>query len=82
VVLLRSVGHDVVYVCEVAAGSTDAEVIAYAQSERRILLTEDKDFGNLFIAGDSRSRARASAHRPRNACAEMGSAEGCDRSVR
>jgi predicted nuclease of predicted toxin-antitoxin system len=34
---------------EVARSATDAEVIMRAQAEARILLTEDKDFGDLVF---------------------------------
>jgi len=44
---LRSSGHDVVYMAEIAPAATDTEVMARAQSEGRLLLTEDKDFGDL-----------------------------------
>ena len=43
VVSLRSLGHDVLYVAEVAAGLNDADVVALAAREQRILLTEDSD---------------------------------------
>ena len=49
VALLRAAGHDVVYVAELAPGLTDAEAIVRAHGERRILLTEDKDFGELVV---------------------------------
>jgi predicted nuclease of predicted toxin-antitoxin system len=44
---LRSDGHDVLYVLEKKAGATDHEVLQDAYNEGRILLTEDKDFGEL-----------------------------------
>jgi len=47
VVRLRAGGHDVVYMAEIAPAATDAEVMARAQREQRLLLTEDKDFGDL-----------------------------------
>jgi predicted nuclease of predicted toxin-antitoxin system len=46
---LRAVGHDVLYVAETAAGLNDVDVIALAAREKRILLTEDKDFGDLVF---------------------------------
>ena len=46
---LRAAGHDVVYVAELAAGMTDAEAIALANKDARLLLTEDKDFGELVV---------------------------------
>jgi hypothetical protein len=38
---LRAAGHDVLYVAEVAAGFSDADVIALALHEKRLLLTEE-----------------------------------------
>ena len=47
---LRASGHDVVSVAEAARGAEDLVVIELARSQRRILLTEDKDFGQLVFA--------------------------------
>jgi predicted nuclease of predicted toxin-antitoxin system len=44
---LRSRGIDVAAVQEACLGASDAEVLALAASERRVLLTFDKDFGAL-----------------------------------
>jgi predicted nuclease of predicted toxin-antitoxin system len=44
---LRADGHDVAYVLERQAGISDDEVLQNAFVEGRILLTEDKDFGEL-----------------------------------
>jgi predicted nuclease of predicted toxin-antitoxin system len=46
---LRSDGHDVVYIREVAAGSDDKIVLQISADQERILLTEDKDFGELVV---------------------------------
>jgi predicted nuclease of predicted toxin-antitoxin system len=46
---LRAAGHDVQTVQDTAAASDDAAVVALAARENRILLTEDKDFGELAI---------------------------------
>jgi predicted nuclease of predicted toxin-antitoxin system len=46
---LRGVGNDVVAVSEYAQRSRDDELIAQAYREKRILLTEDKDFGWLVF---------------------------------
>jgi predicted nuclease of predicted toxin-antitoxin system len=46
---LRAAGHDVRYIAEVAPGMRDAEVIAQASADERLLLTEDKDFGELTV---------------------------------
>lgn len=46
---LRSLGNDVVDVREVGlGGKPDEEVAAFAQAEERIIVTHDKDFGDLL----------------------------------
>jgi predicted nuclease of predicted toxin-antitoxin system len=53
---LRQQGHDVLWIRETARGSTDDAVLAQAQSEQRLLITFDKDFGELvFHRGKSAS---------------------------
>ena len=47
---LASEGHDVVWVRTAAPGTSDPEVLARAARESRILLTFDKDFGELARA--------------------------------
>ena len=44
---LRAAGHDVVWVRTDGPGSTDRDILARAQREDRIVLTFDKDFGEL-----------------------------------
>lgn len=46
---LREAGHDVLYMAERTAGATDDAALALAQAEGRLLLTEDKDFGELAV---------------------------------
>ena len=47
---LRADGYDVVAVAEVAGGAPDDLVLELARSSGRMLLTEDKDFGQLVYA--------------------------------
>jgi predicted nuclease of predicted toxin-antitoxin system len=47
---LRAAGYEVAAVAEVAPQADDTDVIARAVREARILLTEDKDFGQLVYA--------------------------------
>lgn len=44
---LRDAGHDVSWVREDAPSSADEAVLARAIAEKRVLLTFDKDFGEL-----------------------------------
>jgi predicted nuclease of predicted toxin-antitoxin system len=46
---LRGDGHDAAYVRESAHGSDDQTVLQMAASQQRILITEDKDFGELVV---------------------------------
>jgi len=47
VALLREDGHDVVYVAELSPGITDEAVLELANGDERVLVTADKDFGEL-----------------------------------
>jgi len=44
---LRSRGHDVNWVKESMPQAKDDEILATAQAEQRVVLTHDKDFGEL-----------------------------------
>jgi hypothetical protein len=46
---LRGDGHDVLYVKESAPGTDDHTVLQMAADQERVLLTEDKDFGELVV---------------------------------
>lgn len=49
---LRNAGHDVAWVRADAPGSSDPQVLQRAVADERVLLTFDKDFGELaFHAG-------------------------------
>ena len=46
---LRQDGHDVVYVAELSPSVPDEEVLQQANERRAVLLTSDKDFGELVF---------------------------------
>ncbi|HEY3853704.1 MAG TPA: DUF5615 family PIN-like protein [Verrucomicrobiae bacterium] len=46
---LRQIGHDVLWIRESAPGCTDEEVLIRAHREERLLITFDKDFGQLVF---------------------------------
>jgi len=49
IALLRHLGHDVADVREVGlGGSADEDIAALAKSERRVVITHDKGFGDLL----------------------------------
>jgi predicted nuclease of predicted toxin-antitoxin system len=47
---LRSLEYDVLSVAESFPSASDQEVLQHATKEKRILLTEDKDFGEWVFA--------------------------------
>ena len=49
VLRLRQAQHDVLWIREAAPGSSDLEVLARALREDRLLITFDKDFGELVF---------------------------------
>jgi len=46
---LRSKGHDVLAIAEDYTGAVDEDVLKIANGERRVLVTNDKDFGELVF---------------------------------
>ena len=52
VVALRKAGHDVAWIRTEAPGSSDREVLRRAQTEGRVLITFDKDFGELAFRAE------------------------------
>ena len=46
---LREAGHDVFYIAEAAPGLSDEEILAMANQNRSLLVTSDKDFGELVF---------------------------------
>lgn len=49
VLRLRAEGHQVIHIAEIAPGSTDLEVLELANQEESLLITYDKDFGDLVF---------------------------------
>lgn len=47
---LRAAAYDVEAIMEIAPGESDANIIKMAVSSGRILITEDRDFGDLVYA--------------------------------
>jgi predicted nuclease of predicted toxin-antitoxin system len=45
--ILRRLGHDVIWIRAEAPGSPDEAILRQAQVENRLLITFDKDFGEL-----------------------------------
>ena len=49
VVALRDKGHDVIAVADVLPRADDVRILEWASRERRVLITNDKDFGELAL---------------------------------
>ena len=52
---LRQRGHDVLRIREAAPGSPDSDVLARALAEKRLLITFDKDFGELVFRDSAKA---------------------------
>lgn len=46
---LRLQGHDLVLAGEILAGETDKHWLELAENEQRLIMTADKDFGELIF---------------------------------
>ncbi len=54
--VLRQAGHEVLFIAETSPGIEDSAVLAIAHRENALLLTADKDFGELvFRMGEPHS---------------------------
>lgn len=51
--VLKALGHDVIWAGEWTEDPGDREILAHAHHEARILVTLDKDFGELAIVHDT-----------------------------
>lgn len=47
---LRTAGHEVIAIAEIAKGASDEAIMERAFSEGRVLISEDADFGELLYA--------------------------------
>ena len=68
---LRAAGYDVVAVSEITQRSDDRELIEQASQEKRIVLTEDKDYGWLVYVSHADSAGVILIRFPGNARATL-----------
>jgi len=69
---LRESGYDVLWTREDSPGSTDVEVLETAQEQDRVLITFDKDFGELAFRSKRPAASGISLFRtPMNSPAEV-----------
>ena len=47
--LLKQAGHDVIFAKDLLPLSSDEEILVRAENEERIVITNDKDFGELIF---------------------------------
>ena len=74
VVALQAAGHDVVWERTSAPGTKDEDILAWAARDDRVLLTFDKDFGELaWRFGLSANSGVVLFRLPMPASAEVGS---------
>jgi predicted nuclease of predicted toxin-antitoxin system len=61
----RQAGHDVAWIAESSPGAEDDAVLSNAHAENRILLTFDKDFGDLAFHQGKTATCGVILFRPR-----------------
>jgi predicted nuclease of predicted toxin-antitoxin system len=75
VAALRTAGHEVYFIAEEDHGIADEEVLRLAFERGEVLLTEDKDFGELVFSHDRPHRGvvllRMHGMRPRDKTARI-----------
>jgi predicted nuclease of predicted toxin-antitoxin system len=49
VIWMRTNGHDVLFASEAQPGTADSEWLRLAENEKRLIITSDKDFGELVF---------------------------------
>ena len=64
---LRAAGHDVLAVAELAPSAGDPEILRLTLTGQRVLLTEDKDFGEFVFAHGHRAHSVLFLRYPRAA---------------
>jgi predicted nuclease of predicted toxin-antitoxin system len=52
---LRDTGHDVLWIRDTSPGIADDEIMRIAVEEQRIIITFDKDFGELAVTGQGQN---------------------------
>lgn len=63
---LRAAGHEVLAVAELAPSAGDPDILRLALTEQRILLAEDKDFGQFVFAHRQRAHGVLFLRYPRS----------------
>ncbi len=63
---LREEGYDVLAVCEMAPAMADIDVMQLASKAKRVLITEDKDFGQIFYSFQEKDRSVILIRYPNN----------------
>ncbi|MDO8537624.1 MAG: DUF5615 family PIN-like protein [archaeon] len=46
---LKQNNYDVLFVADILHGAADVQILEFAQKEKRIIITNDKDFGELIF---------------------------------
>ena len=47
--LLKESGHDTIFAGNILPEAVDVDVLSFAEREKRVLITSDKDFGKLAV---------------------------------
>jgi predicted nuclease of predicted toxin-antitoxin system len=65
VLAARQAGHDFSWICEIEPGANDQRVLQISNAEKRVLVTFDRDFGELVFHKGNAASAGIILIRPR-----------------
>lgn len=71
---LRQAGHDVIAIAEISPQATDEYILEMSRAASRVLVTEDKDFGELVYAATRETSGVILLRFPGNARSAMAQA--------
>ena len=71
---LRTAGYNVSAIAEISPGAEDDAVLTVARSDKRVVLTEDKDFGRLAYADGKQTAGVVLIRFPAGARSTLGQA--------
>ena len=66
VLALREAGHDAIYAAETNRRASDPDLVALADAEDRVIVTEDFDFGELLIRRQLKARGAIILYMPKS----------------
>lgn len=52
--LIHEAGYNAIFISDILTKSSDEDILTFAKSENRVIITNDKDFGELVFRANHR----------------------------